>query len=416
VTRADTFDLRLRVAGGGDVRAVTGARLEIERRNRRLPVDDRFEHEDIGAGWACDGFSLDALDQHAVLDWDLEVGEPGPGAERALRAAVAGLLPAEAVDELVELSHGVEDDPMPWHAEWVPPVGPGLREQGAAWFDVLVPSVNWRRGDCTADPVTYFRHARLVWAPHWCVVLWGARTGGIESDYLTWGLPDRPPISSAVAAHDGEARLAPVLRAILAHVEWSIGMVDVELECWETDFLEQAATKGGVFVGPDLSRLQRQLAGLGRGVSYNQDAIRTLVRRSAVQGFPADVRRAVNERCQEFMNRSQDQRRTVRESFDLIASATAGQQFRLAQQRADRDALFYGVVSTLAAIFVGPGLIAAFYGANVKGLPGYDSEIGLWFMLGGAVLATTVSLLLLATVRSLARRRALEVPEATALG
>jgi hypothetical protein len=394
------------MAGGEDVRAVTGARLEIDRRNRRLPAEGTFRHEAIGTGWASEGFALDQLDHRKVIAWDLEIGEPGDATERALRAAVARLLPADAVDELVELVQRVPTDSMPWHAEWVPTVGPALLDQGAAWFDVTAPSVNWRRGDCSADPVTYFRPARLIWAADWCVTVWGARRDGIESAYQTWGLPDRTSVDPDDALPPGPTRLTQMLRAILVHIEWSIGMVDVELECWENDFLEQAATKGGVFVGPDLTRLQRQLASLGRGVSFNQDAIRTLVRRAEVQSVPDTVRRAAEERCQEFINRSKEQRRAVRESFDLIANATAGQQFRLAQRRADRDALFYGMVSVLAAIFVGPGLIAAFYGANVRGLPGYDTQAGLWFMFGGAAIATTASLMLLGVIRAVARRRA----------
>lgn len=410
---SDTFDLRLRIVGGRAIRAVTGARLEIERRNLRLPTDDVFEHDQIGRGWACDEFDLDGVSPSTVLDWDLEIGDCEGGVEAALRAAVERLLPGEAVDELVNLATGLAHDPMPWHAEWVPPVGPALRQQGAAWFDVVVPSVNWRKGDCSADPVTYFRRLRLISAERWCVAVWGARSGGGESDYQTWGLPDRSELG-ADDQQDGEARLAQILSAILGHIEWSVDMVDVELECWENDFLGQAAA-AGVFVGPDLRRLQRQLAGLGKGVSFNQEAIRTLVRRGEVQNVPVAVQRAVGEHCQELMDRSQRQRHAVRESFKLIASATAGQQFRLAQQRADRDALFYGVISILAAVFIGPGLVAAFYGANVRGLPGYDTERGLWFMLGGAVLAAVVGLLLVAALRGFSRRRASAPQEADAL-
>ncbi|WP_327039632.1 CorA family divalent cation transporter [Micromonospora maris] len=199
--------------------------------------------------------------------------------------------------------------------------------------------------------------------------------------------------------------MARVLRAVVRHIEWSVDMVDLELETWENYFLAQAAGDGGLFVGPDFNRLQRHLALLGHGTALNRDAVRTLVRRIEIQpGIPGDVRDLVREKCERFLAQSQAQRRAVRQSFDLIANATSGQQFRLAQERADRDGAFQAIVGILAAVFVAPALIAAFYGANVKGLPGADAREGLWYMLLGSVLAGLISVCLILVVRARSRR------------
>ncbi len=199
--------------------------------------------------------------------------------------------------------------------------------------------------------------------------------------------------------------MARILQALLRHIEWSVDMIDLELETWENYFLEQAAGAGGLFVGPDLDRLQRHLALLGHGVSLNRDAVRTLVRRKDVQpGIPDSVRDLIEVSCERSLTQSQAQRRAVRQSFDLIANATSGQQFRLAQERADRDGAFQAIVGILAAVFVAPGLIAAFYGANVKGLPGDEARSGLWYMLLASVLAGLISIGLIMVVRAVSRR------------
>ncbi|MCZ7423575.1 hypothetical protein O7605_29125 [Verrucosispora sp. WMMA2121] len=387
-----------------ELRLVTGARAEIDRRNRTIPQADNFRHEVLGAGWISDGVDLAAMVAAGADGWDLEVGESGAGASAGMRLLLADLLPAGAVDELATLADGLCDDPMPWHAEWIPPVPPALAGEGAAWFDVLVPSVNWRQDDAAADPVAHHRHARIIWAPRWCVVVWTGRTGGEGSKYRTWGLPDRR-FEGRPSDGGGAERMARVLRAVVRHIEWSVDMVDLELETWENYFLTQAAGDGGLFVGPDFHRLQRHLALLGHGTALNRDAMRTLVRRIEIQpGIPADVRDLVREKCERFLSQSQAQRRAVRQSFDLVANATSGQQFRLAQERADRDGAFQAIVGILAAVFVAPGLIAAFYGANVKGLPGADAREGLWFMLLGSVLAGLISVCLILVVRARSRR------------
>ncbi|WP_431884019.1 CorA family divalent cation transporter [Micromonospora gifhornensis] len=387
-----------------ELRLVTGARAEIERRNRTLLDTDNFRHEVLGAGWISDGTDLAAMVAAGADGWDLEIGEPGPATTAALRLLLADLLPAGAVDELAALADGLRDEPMPWHAEWIPPVPPALAREGAAWFDVLAPSVNWRQDDTAADPVAHYRHARIIWAPRWCVVVWSGRTGGEGSKYRTWGLPDRR-LEDQSAGGSGAERMARVLRAVVRHIEWSVDMVDLELETWENYFLAQAAGDGGLFVGPDFNRLQRHLALLGHGTALNRDAVRTLVRRIEIQpGIPGDVRDLVREKCERFLSQSQAQRRAVRQSFDLIANATSGQQFRLAQERADRDGAFQAIVGILAAVFVAPALIAAFYGANVKGLPGADAREGLWYMLLGSVLAGLISVCLILVVRARSRR------------
>lgn len=395
----------LRVTRGTDeLRLVIGARAEIERRNRTIPAADNFEHDVLGSGWITDGVDLTTMLAPDADGWDLEVGEPGPAMTSTMQLILKGLLPAEALDELTALVDGLGQQPMPWHAEWVPAVSAALAREGASWFDVMAPSVNWRHGDVAADPVAHYRQARIICATRWCVIVWTARVGAEGLKYRTWGLPDRS-LADQTTGGGGQARMARILQALLRHIEWSVDMIDLELETWENYFLEQAAGAGGLFVGPDLDRLQRHLALLGHGVSLNRDAIRTLVRRNEVQpGIPDGIRDLIEVNCERFLTQSQAQRRAVRQSFDLIANATSGQQFRLAQERADRDGAFQAVVGILAAVFVAPGLIAAFYGANVKGLPGDDARSGLWYMLLASVFAGLISIGLIMVVRAISRR------------
>jgi hypothetical protein len=395
----------LRVTRGTDeLRLVTGARAEIERRNRTIPGADNFQHDVLGSGWITDGVDLTTMLAPGADGWDLEVGEPGAAMTSAMRLILKVLLPAEALDELTTLVDGLGQQPMPWHAEWVPTVSPALAREGASWFDVMAPSVNWRQGDVAADPVAHHRQARIIRATRWCVIVWTSQVGVEGLKYRTWGLPDRS-LADGTTGGDGQARMARVLQALLRHIEWSVDMVDLELETWENYFLKQAADAGGLFVGPDLDRLQRHLALLGHGVSLNRDAVRTLVRRKDVQpGIPDGVRDLVEVSCERSLTRSQAQRQAIRQSFDLIANATSGQQFRLAQERADRDGAFQAIVGIMAAVFVAPGLIAAFYGANVKGLPGDEARSGLWYMLLGSVFAGLISIGLVIVVRAQSRR------------
>jgi CorA-like Mg2+ transporter protein len=187
---------------------------------------------------------------------------------------------------------------------------------------------------------------------------------------------------------------------------WSVGSIDVELEAWEDALLSDAATAGPLFLGPNLERLQRQLAGLGRGVALNLEACRTLTRRAEVQAdVPRQGQLFLTATSATETARSHEQRRVIRESFDLLASTTAGQQYLLAQQRADRDSTFQVVVSLLAAVFVAPSLVAAVYGANVRGLPGYERTDGLWFMLSAAVIAALLTAAAVAVLPWLRHRR-----------
>jgi hypothetical protein len=393
-----TFDLRIRLGDGRELRAVTGARLEIERRSRRLPERDSFHH-DIGSGWASDDFDLDAIPSDEVRGWDLEIGEASAELADAVHAAIAGLLPRDQAAEVAVLAGDLPSNPMPWHAEWVSKVPPALESAGAHWFDVMVPSVNWRQGNAAADPVIHCRHARIVWTEMWCVTIWSARKGAEPSDYRTWGLPDRPPATTPLDP-GGAATMAESLRAVLGHLEWSVSSIDIELETWEDHFLQQAATHGGVFVGLDLERLQRHLAALGGGISGNREALRTLIRRSEIQpGFTPELRELVDSHCTRLMKRSANQRAAMRESFNLIAGTASGQQFLLAQERAERDGVFHAVIGIFAAVFIAPGLVISIYGANVGGLPGTDEVSGLWFMLIGAMLVGALSMSLVIAVR-----------------
>lgn len=398
-----SLDFRVRHRGGHKSRIVTGSRLEIEQRNRRLPAEHNFRNPALGNGWAWTSMDIGAWRAEEVDAWDLEIAEAGVDLRPALRASAGLLLPTEALNEVVQLAEELPNDFMPWHAEYKPEVPQFLASLGVAWFDVLLPSVNWRCNDNSVDPVVHWRRGRLVWSSTWLVTIWTASDGVSDSRYKTWGLPDRGP--EAIRRRSGVDALTGMLSAVVDHLVWSTSSVDDEMESWENEFLHMASKEGPLFIGPDLGRMQRHLAGLGQGISLNREAARTLVRRVEVQGVPTDCAEEVHRRCGKVIDRCEKQRTRLREEFDLLESAMSGQHFRLAQERASRDGSFQAAIGLLAALFVAPGLVAAFYGANVRGLPGLEDESGLWFMALGAGISGVLSLAVIFAVRIWAGRR-----------
>lgn len=390
----ESVDMRVTTRNSVEMRVITGYRLSIERRDKLVAEANTLDHPLLGNGWATEGFSFDALVD--VEEWDLEVADLTPDRRQALEGILARLLPAQAATEAAHLLAGEEpldSRAMPWWATWNEPLPDSLRAAGASgWFDFVVPSLNSRHGDASADPPLSRRIARLLCGDHWMVVGLGPSVGP-PSEFRTWGLPNRsefPGESTHITGTDGAARVARYIRAVLGHVAWSVGNVELELETLENKFFKDAATPGPVFAGPDPDRLHRHLSILGQAISLNREAARTLLRRSEVQAFlPSSIRDEVAERCGDMQRELQAQRGHLRESFDL-------QRAVMERERAQQDQVFQTTIAVLAALFLGPGLVAAIYGANVDGLPGENQATGLVVMFVCFAVAAVVTIVAIA--------------------
>ena len=259
----ETFELCVRHKTLGELRLLSGYRLDIETQYQRRPRGETLRHHDwLGETLTSPQFDIESLSPQAVYDWDLEIGDVGRRTSFVRNAVLSRLLGEGHGEALTDLASDLANGPMPWHAEWVAPVPPELQALGVAWFDAVVPSVNWRQGDMIAEPVVHFRRVRFIWAATWCITVWGARQGSEKSHYRTWGLPDRWGLPTSATGWTGQDRLARQLECLVGHIEWSVEMVDIELEDWENHFLVEAAS-AGLFQGTDVDRLQRHLAGTG---------------------------------------------------------------------------------------------------------------------------------------------------------
>lgn len=76
--------------------------------------------------------------------------------------------------------------------------------------------------------------------------------------------------------------------------------------------------------------------------------------------------------------------REIRRSAELQQ-----QSLEVEREEAKKREHFNHVIALLGALVVGPSLVAAIYGANVS-LPHQQTRLGLWFLLGGMVLAGLV--------------------------
>jgi hypothetical protein len=71
----------------------------------------------------------------------------------------------------------------------------------------------------------------------------------------------------------------------------------------------------------------------------------------------------------------------------------------LAAAERDRDERFQGIVAGTGAALLIPGLVAAFFGANIKGIPGQEDTDGALSLLALMLLTAAITLLLLWTIR-----------------
>jgi protein-S-isoprenylcysteine O-methyltransferase Ste14 len=123
-----------------------------------------------------------------------------------------------------------------------------------------------------------------------------------------------------------------------------------------------------------------------------------VVRRASVETVLGDApRRRLTGDAARFEERLEGPRARIRDCYDLVATAATAEQVTLAQQAREaariaheRTRRFQDAAAAVALVAVVPGLVAAYYGAQVKGVPGQGAESGWYVLLG--VLASSVVL------------------------
>jgi Mg2+ and Co2+ transporter CorA len=181
---------------------------------------------------------------------------------------------------------------------------------------------------------------------------------------------------------------------MLRHHEWGETVLSTRLEDWERRFFNAVALDSLERRDQTITSLQQELSQLRGFLGALHLANETMRRRARNQpGFPGIVRQEADDRCNELQALLAAQRSALRESFGLLAGATADQQARAAQAT-ERRIQKLTILGTLATgLVLVPGLIAAIYGAQVKGLPGQDKVDGLKILLISSGVAAIVTML-----------------------
>lgn len=254
------------------------------------------------------------------------------------------------------------------------------------------------------------RNVRAVYSDRWLVAIWGEPMGPKWKEYAGYqALPGRGgvrpyPGRTTSSAFNGSARFARLIQDIVWHNAWSAETLGAEIEAWEERFY-CAATTPGEGGSAETAELQTDLAWLGQFVGQLHTAARTMSRRLRIRDeFPEAIRDEVERCCNELEEKINGLRQHVRDGFSLLTSVSGRQQAEIAEQRQLSDRRFQLTAGLVTAAVLVPGLVAAFYGANVQGLPGQNGVSGLWYMLGAAVAGALVTLaLILMSLRRPAR-------------
>lgn len=345
---------------------------------------------------------LEAADFDARVTWEVELASVTPETQQAAESILELLFEPDHARELVRV--GLL--PMePWSSPTVLDLGPILGRNNVRAFDLRLATLIENDGFSLHD-------LHVVVSTDWLVRLWGHTRDCDEKEVVSpYSLPGsrvRLNARTAVSGNDGEARLARLVQDILRHHEWGNTVLTARVENWERRFFEAFATDSLEDRDESIVTLQRELSQLRGFLSALHLANKTMRRRAGNQpAFPKLVREEAFERCDELQTALTTQRADLRESFGLLAGAAADRQARAAQAT-ERRINRLTILATLATgIVLVPGLIAAFYGAQIEGLPGQGRVHGRDVLLissGIAALLTITIFLAVLSVRTHHRR------------
>ncbi len=306
--------------------------------------------------------------------------------------ALGMLLGASDVEAIAEL---VARPVQPWHSNDV------ITVDNVDPLDCL----SLRTVHITRDGQSCLLDLCLVIHREWLISTWH---GPCDLDGLPLSLEHRVLPGSRVSSgiteikgYGGEQRAARKIQSLLRHHEYCLDVFGAVLAEWETRFFSATGELDRGVELELLAQLHEELVGLRRFLEQLDHAQRSIRRRAQNQpGFPEVIREEAKQRCDSLAPLIRELRRDLQAAYAMLTGAAATQQAITARRReiAGHRATIVG--SVLAGVVLVPGLVAAFYGADVRGLPGREQEIGLLFMVGASVVgAVLVAGVLLWAVR-----------------
>jgi hypothetical protein len=266
---------------------------------------------------------------------------------------------------------------------------------------VTVPSASTRKG---ADLAFASRHARLLFGPKLCLVLWEEPT---PEDMHNWHLGQLPhygiPGSSGLvpltegSTGGGRGAALGVVNRIAEHNEYFLRNARSAIENAESSFF---AFMGGK-TKPSRKELLASLAlvtTLEDYLSLARKASLRLQRRLQVSSLSGEASRAtvspgdvkIDRRVANVIAAVEDARQELRRAVGVVSASTTVVGLRRQMEDETRVWLFRTLVSLGAVAFSLVSVFLAIYGSNVRELvPGTQGDLGQVFV-GIALIVSTV--------------------------
>lgn len=309
---------------------------------------------------------------------ELNIELPSLGPE-GLEDLLDSLLPGECQDVMAAVQ--LEGVPVTAHVPLQSPAGTSV-------VDFEVPTLPSRRGDRDRPLSFGARRARIVVTHLGPVVLWGEIEGPWDVQSIPW--PHHAMPSRSLAWDDRcftehrtpPQRLNDVLAGFCDHVRYQQATWQVEHEHWEQGLFSELGVGASTFEGLDLVRYQRELVTLADFLGHARTAQRAMTRRPSIDPplMEASLRTMLLEQGSVIGTDLDEARKTVRESFALVANIASGQQSLLAEQQRDATNQLQGLVTVATSVLLVPALVVAVYGANLRELS-TGSRGDLWSLL-----------------------------------
>ena len=299
-----------------------------------------------------------------------------------------------------EIAHAGEEPFTNYESHKSPVLSEALYNAGVQRVDFFVATVTRR-----THHVGYgLRGVHAFVHPKWVALVWSSSLDAEDtldlpasgwdaespsSDSLQ-GMRSSHVFSTEFVGDGGPQRLGRYLQHVIRHHEWNLDSAWNGLELIEADFYGR-----GEGLEP-VTTLSEALAALGSAMVTIRLADKALVRRAETNpAFPAELKDEALRYGREQAEKGRKYRQGLREAYGLVSAASAQEQASLAGREAERMERLQHYAGYVAAIVLIPGLVAAIYGADVTGLPGQHSRVGLAVMLFLGVIGAAGTLFIL---------------------
>lgn len=358
----------------------------------------RMRHAELGE-FAVRGDAVRALTPQRAAEWELEIvlSDP-PGDEVLTRMFGYAVRDGRVVGELVR-AYAV-DASRRHTAITDERAFPSLVALGVQRLDIFVATAWNDRGFQFCA-----RLVRVFWTHDWLLTIWNPAGGAMlptHSVAAKWeaesaearsaALPARRPyhvaadLPHSVSGHEALIRFAYY---VAGHHEWSVTVISATLEQWQSNFFEAA----GDGRGTDPLALMALLSDVGRSIVLMRPALQRLQTTFKLAPFREHV--ALGGAAERDARALSDVSAQVREAYALAASGASIYQAFQTERKTATDRRLQRVASVLAAVILWPGLVAALYGADIRGLPGQGTKHGLLVVVVVSGIGALISLLAL---------------------